>query len=457
MTQTTAVIIGYSLAGACAARILSRVCDRVIVVERDELSGDATPRAGVPQGRHAHMILDRGRRELEHFFPGFEERIAAKGAVIIDPGLEFASYGRTGWGPRSQTSTRVVCASRDLTDATVRELAAPASNVEIRQRCEVTALRVDNLRITGVDIRDRETHTSETLSTHLVVDASGRASKLPALLEAAGIAVPDETVIDSGTWYSTRWFERPRSDAWWKAAIMIPTPEGAGALLMPVEGDRFIVSIATVGRGQPDIDEDNYHDALRKLPSPIIAEAVGSPVSPVYGSRSTPNRFRHYDRWLAPVAGLIPLGDAMCSLNPIHGQGVSCTAVCARLFESAVAEAGVRSPTLASRFIKAQARWLAEPWGVATSFDLRFPATQGKRKLVPKLMMPYMKLFAEAVRTDVELLRQVAEVGQLNAPMATLMAPRVVARVLQSAVKRGFRTPSYAQRMTAYPPPTITA
>jgi 2-polyprenyl-6-methoxyphenol hydroxylase-like FAD-dependent oxidoreductase len=458
MTRSTAVIIGYSFAGACCARILSRVCDRVVVVERDELPAGPVARTGVPQGRHAHMILDRGRRELEHLFPGFERTLVERGGVIIDPGLEFASYGRTGWAPRSQTTLRVVCASRDLTDAVVRELAAPAPHVEIRTGWQVGSLRVEGRRVTGVELRSRDGSRAESIDTALVVDASGRGSKLPALLEEAGIAPPDETTIDSGTWYSTRWFERRGFSAWWKAAILVPNLAGPGALLMPVEGDRWIVSIASVGRGQPAIDDSNYRAALEALRSPIIAEAVGAPVSPVHATRSTPNRFRHYHRWREPVVGIVPVGDATCALNPIHGQGVTCTAVCARILESCLAEGGVHSPTLASRFIRAQARWLAEPWGTATSFDLQFPNTAGKRRLAPKLFAPYMRLFAEAVREDGDLFRRVGEVGQLNEPMASLMAPRIVARVLQSAVRRRVnRVAPEASRTAAYPPPTIMA
>jgi 2-polyprenyl-6-methoxyphenol hydroxylase-like FAD-dependent oxidoreductase len=454
MSHSTAVIVGYSLAGACCARILSRVCDRVVVIERDELPTTVTSRPGIAQARHAHLILDRGRRELEHFFPGFEQRMVEQGAIVIDPGLEFATHGRSGWAPRVETSLRAICASRDLTDATVRQLASLPANVELRTNCEVASLRITNHRVTGVEVRHRDASQPETIDAMLVVDASGRTSKLPTLLEAAGVAPPEETVIDSGTWYSTRWFERTKpSSSWWRAAILIPTPAGPGALLMPVEGNRWVVSIATVGRGQPDIDADNYQATLEKLPSPIVAEAVGAPISPVYGSRSTPNRLRHFDRWAQPVSGLIPVGDAVCALNPVHGQGVSHTAVCARLFEAAVAEEGVQSPTLSARFLKAQAHWLAELWGGATSFDLSFPTTPGKRPLAPKLIAPYMRMFAEAMREDRELLRQVGEVGQLNQPMATLMAPRVVAKVLQSAVRRrltGTR-PSPA-RTAAYPP-----
>lgn len=461
-TNTTAIIIGSSLAGITCARFLSRVCQTVILVDRDEAPGSDGARAGIPQARHAHIILDRGRRELEHCFPGFERRMVERGARLIDPGLEFATLGNVNWLPRIATDARMLCASRDLTDATIRELGGALPNVEFRSRTEVTELRLDGRRVVGAQLQARG-GASEVVRADLVVDASGRSSKLPALLERAGVTPPGETVIDSGTWYSTRWFQaRPghalREASWWKAAILTPTLTGPGALLIPVEGDRWIVSIASVGAGQPSIDDNNYLAALQGLRSPIIAEAVGEPLSPVYGYRATVNRMRHFERWADPVAGLIAVGDAAVALNPIHGQGVTCTAVCARLLEAAVAEAGVASPTLAVRYHKAQAGWMREPWGIAASFDLRYPATVGKRPFAPKLLAPFMKLFAEALRDDPQLLRQLTEVGQLNRPFGTMMTPGVVALVLRKAVRRRLSGQRPVVSPAApYPPHTITA
>jgi len=461
--HTTAIVIGHSIAGLSCARFLSRSCRTVIVIERDELAGGGAARPGVPQARHAHVILDRGRRELEHYFPGFERRMVERGAQLIDPGLEFAARGPSGWNPRHPSGAQMICATRDLTDATLRELAGPLDNVEVRARTEVKELRIERGRVVGAVVQGRDRGGVEALEADLIVDASGRGSKLPALLDQAGIAPPEETVIDSGTWYATRWFQaRPGhalSEAcWWKAAIITPTPAGAGALLIPIEGDRWIVSIASVGAGQLRVDDASYLDVLRSLPSPIIAEAVGEPVTPVYGYRATVNRMRHFERWTTPVAGLVAVGDAACALNPIHGQGVACTLVCARLLEAAIAHEGVQSPTLAARFFTAQARWNRGPWGLASDFDLRFPSTVGKRRLAPRLFAPYMKLFSEACREDVSLLRRISGVGQLNAPAATLMAPGVIARVLQAAVQRRLsgKRPS-PSRTAAYPPHTIAA
>jgi 2-polyprenyl-6-methoxyphenol hydroxylase-like FAD-dependent oxidoreductase len=69
MPQKGAVVIGGSLAGLCAARVLAGFYDRVTIVDRDSYPAGAFERAGVPQSRHVHALLARGRRELEGLFP----------------------------------------------------------------------------------------------------------------------------------------------------------------------------------------------------------------------------------------------------------------------------------------------------------------------------------------------------------------------------------------------------
>ena len=58
-----AVVLGGSLAGLCAARVLADHFDEVTVVERDALPDVATQRAGVPQGRHVHAMLEKEARQ----------------------------------------------------------------------------------------------------------------------------------------------------------------------------------------------------------------------------------------------------------------------------------------------------------------------------------------------------------------------------------------------------------
>src|SRR5512138_1211072 len=97
MSERTAVVLGASIAGLCAARALVDVADRVLVVDRDVLPAGVADRGGVPQARHVHQLLIRGRTELERLFPGFDAAMGAGGAVEVDFLRDFATLRPTGW------------------------------------------------------------------------------------------------------------------------------------------------------------------------------------------------------------------------------------------------------------------------------------------------------------------------------------------------------------------------
>ena len=80
-----------SVAGMCAARVLSDFVDTVTIVERDAYPASPDFRPGVPQARHVHNLLARGLRELEGFFPGFEQRMRERGAVPVESGWDIAT------------------------------------------------------------------------------------------------------------------------------------------------------------------------------------------------------------------------------------------------------------------------------------------------------------------------------------------------------------------------------
>ena len=70
MKRQRAVVIGASLAGLLAARVLRDAFDEVVLVERDRIPVRPEPRSGVPQARHIHVLLVRGAQILEALFPG---------------------------------------------------------------------------------------------------------------------------------------------------------------------------------------------------------------------------------------------------------------------------------------------------------------------------------------------------------------------------------------------------
>ncbi len=61
----SAVVLGGSIAGLCAAGALADYFDHVVVLERDILPSDAEHRRGVPQSKHPHWLLNSGRRAID--------------------------------------------------------------------------------------------------------------------------------------------------------------------------------------------------------------------------------------------------------------------------------------------------------------------------------------------------------------------------------------------------------
>jgi 2-polyprenyl-6-methoxyphenol hydroxylase-like FAD-dependent oxidoreductase len=444
MSARSVVVLGGSMAGLCAARALADHAEHVTIVERDALPAGCADRAGVPQSRHPHALLVRGRRELERWFPGFDARMLAAGALELDFLRDFAAYRADGWWPPMDSGVRTLFASRALLESVVRDLLRAHPRVVWRDRTEADGLVGDasggRPRVTGVQVTSRDGGGSEVLSADLVVDASGRSARTPEWLRALGVTPPGETVVDARAAYSTRWYQAPRTrpaDWWWKGIWIDPKelPQERAGVLMPVEGDRWIVALGGLGGNHPPSDEAGFDDALRALRSPLIADVVAhaTPISGVYGNREMANRFRHYDRWRARVDGFVALGDAACKFNPIHGQGMTSAVVCAGILDATIGRLGLTSPELPRAYFRAQARFLRDPWMLATGADFRVPGTTGPRPPLTGLTTRYLDAFMRALTEDEMLRKTLAEVIHMLRPASALFAPGIMARVARHA------------------------
>ena len=456
MTVQRAVVIGGSIAGLCAARALADYFDRVTVLDRDAYPAGPAERAGVPQGRHVHALLARGRCELERLFPGFERRMLAAGAHEIDFGRDFATLRGAGWMAREESGIATLFASRTLLETIVRDLLRAVPRVELLEHAAVTGLvaeRRRHPRVRAVRLADGE------LAAELVVDASGRGSKAPAWLGALGLEPPAETVVDSHSGYATRWYREPEparwpAEWWWKGIWVDPQePEHMTAgVLFPVEGGRWIVTIAGIAGHYPPSDEAGFGAALGRLRSPIIAHAVqlAEPISPVYSNRAMANRFRHYERWPARLDGFLAVGDSVCAFNPVYGQGMTTAAVAACILADCLARVGPTSPTLPPTFFRAQGRFLGEPWSLATGADFRFPGTAGERPALIGVFNRYTDALFAAAADDAELRRLIGEVINMLRPPAAFFAPRVLGRVALATLGRVLQ-PAAAAPVPALP------
>ncbi len=442
-----AIVIGGSMAGLWAARVLADHFERVTVIERDRFPLTPEPRKSVPQAHHVHVLLTQGQRVLERLFPGLDAELAAAGAPSVIWTSECLIHGRDGWAPRYPSELVTRTCSRYLLEWHVRRRLATSPSVHFLERCAVTGLLSDADRkaVTGVLFRRWQqveaSNQVESLTANLVVDASGRNSRTPTWLQALGYEPPKETTINAFLGYASRWYQRPPGlQADWKALLLFPRPPDipAGGIIYPVEGDRWVVTLAGIARHYPPTDEAGFMDFARHLRVPHLYEAIkdAQPLTPIYGYRRTDNRLLHYERLARWPEGFVVLGDAVCAFNPVYGQGMTTSALGALALDRLLHERRQHHSDgdlrgLGRRFQRQLAKVNATPWLMATSEDFRWPTTEGGRPgSLTRFMHGYLDWVVRAMEVNPVVSLVFWEVTHLLKPPIALLHPRVVTRVL---------------------------
>ncbi|MFL6194658.1 MAG: FAD-dependent oxidoreductase [Thermoanaerobaculia bacterium] len=435
-----AIVIGGSIGGMLAARVLSEHFDRITLIERDHLPEGGANRAGVPQARHLHFFLKRGLSVVEELFPGVKPDLLAAGSHLLDQGKDFRILYRSGWSPKVPCNLEICTFTRPLLESTIRRHLLEDSKIQILDRREVAGLVMDEggTRVEGVRVRPRGQEDGDvTLRADLVVDVSGRGSKAPEWLEAAGYERPEETVVDAFWGYATRIYEPVEGfSAEWKSLFLLNRPpyQPRAGIIQPIEGNRWIVTLAGVMRDYPPTDEEGFLRFARSLSSPELFRAIerARPLSKIWGYRQTENRLRHYEKLSRLPRGFVTMGDAVCSFNPVYALGMTLTCLAVMELRDSLREG--RGQVESLKFQKRLARLAAGSWALTTGEDLRWPATQGG-EITPKVkfMHWYIDQIIRLIPQSDEVFRRFQEVNHMLKPPTALFHPAISLRVLRQA------------------------
>jgi 2-polyprenyl-6-methoxyphenol hydroxylase-like FAD-dependent oxidoreductase len=468
MIDKRAIVIGGGIAGMCAARALSDFFDRVVVIERDKYPEGVIGRAGVPQSRMFHTLLERGRREIEALFPGFHALMDSRGAPRVSFGFNAALMSPRGWGPPLPfPRIRGLFTSRGLLECTMRDLFRKVPNVELLEETEVIRLlaspRDNRMVCHGVEIHSRA-NGAKLIEGDLVVDASGGNARSERWLERLGLTSPDEEVLDPLLTYAGQWL-RMREGAkwpsrwWWTHGAFIqrvPPDDVRGAHLMKQENDRWLLTLVA-GAGQyPPTYPDGAAKFVAELRSPLIAQMLPlfEPTSKMTAYRLSKNRWRHYERWKENLDGFIALGDAACVFNPNQGQGMSVAAAEAGILRRCLKE--TTSPELLPRrFFAAQAAFQINPWRLAVCNDLRFSSVQGERTPAIRFFNWYREQLALSPSRRVQ--QRLAEADLLLKPVASIFDPAIMLSALASSPKLARRPDEVAEARFGPLPPALAS
>jgi 2-polyprenyl-6-methoxyphenol hydroxylase-like FAD-dependent oxidoreductase len=441
-----AVVLGASMSGLLAARVLSDHYRTVTVVERDVVSDDPADRRGVPQGRHAHALLARGGQILDELFPGILDELVADGAPVWDGGElswfhwnygghPFMRPGKAGVDPKVNALYQ---ASRPFLERHVRRRLQAIGNVTIldgHDAAELTST-ADRTRVTGVRVIDHETAAERAVTADLVVDALGRAAHTPAFLEGLGYGRPVEEHVVVHTTYVSQLLRIPPGTLEERLIVIGPVPgRPTGMAMLSYENDTWMFTVfGMVGHEPPRDLAGMLSFAEEYAPGHLLAAVrAGEPIAPVVQHKLPSSQWRRYDKMPRFPEGLLVTGDAMCSLNPIYGQGMTVAALEALALRESLRR-GVTG--LSRRYFRSAAKSIGVAWSLATGSDLAFPEVEGRRTRAISLTNRYIDWVLTACETDAVVGLQFLRVSFLVDPPTRLFHPSFIYRVAATNQRR---------------------
>ena len=438
-----AIVIGGSIAGLIAARVLSDYFECVTILERDEIENRPVIHKSVPQGNHLHGLLNGGQRVLSALYPGFTDDLRGLGAHRITIGRDIVWYLPDGKAYSATGSLRAPfdvgleghCASRGLIEHVIRRRTQELPGIRVETGTTVHELICHGGRINGVRCDDKRSFEAE-----LVVDATGRTSRAAQWLAAVGFSEPRQTRIGVDTAYSTANFRVPE---WYDGETLIfitgpaPTFTRRGYVIRIENGSLLISLIGRFG-DYPPTDREGFLAFAKDLHSDLAWRIVrdAEQLTPIAHHRFPTSVQRHYEQASSLAERFLAIGDALCTFNPIHAQGMSAAARQANLLREVLSEHLAQARGLdgiEGAFFSRAADLNSTPWNLAAAFDFAFPQTRGERPPGSGERARYFAALDRLQTEDPEIRRLMTEVLQLVRPLSTLLEEplrsRIVARM----------------------------
>jgi 2-polyprenyl-6-methoxyphenol hydroxylase-like FAD-dependent oxidoreductase len=433
-----AVVIGASMGGLLAARVLTEHYDQVTVVERDHLGEEPMPRRGVPQGCQPHVLLARCAQIVEELFPGYLDELVAAGAHRWDDGdlskfdTCFGGHiiNRTAQIPLPESLVQHY-ASRPVIEHLVRRRLQALPQVAIFDGHRVDTLLTTGIRVTGAAVSGPDGRVRE-MPADLVVDASGRGSRAPAFLDRLGYGRPPVEELTVRVAYASMPVRMAPEALRENVIVRLFEPgRPRGFVMFRCEKDTWVVGAGTLGGVRPPTTPEELLDFGEGIAPPyaLAAARAAEPLAGVSVHHYPSNRWRHYDRMHRLPAGFVVTGDAMCSFNPIYGQGMTIAAIEALILRDCLRRGDAELPR---RFYRATAKPIRVAWQTAVGSDLALPEVAGRPSPAMRLTNAYTDRVLAAAEVDPVVAQDFMRVIGMVAAPSRLMHPSFMLRVAQA-------------------------
>lgn len=440
-----AVVIGGSIAGIAAAKVLSETFDRVIVLEQDDSHRRREGRPGAAQGWHLHHLLTAGRIELERFFPGIVDDMVSEGAFKVDMAAQYRIRLGGSWKKPGTSDIEIICAGRPLLEWCVRRRLDDEPRIDFHYAAEVADLVFDRASntIVGVAVANGAAGDGdlEVVPAEFVVDASGKNTRVPEILDRIGIGAPTVEQDIINCFYSTMQHRVPPDRQWQDKVMVICYAyrpfEDTYAAQYYTDSSRTILSTSLVAYNcySPPRTAREFREFADLMPSPVVGENIDGlePASPIYNFRY-PNMLRlRYEKKRNLPRALLAVGDAYTSADPVSGLGMSLALKEVRQMQVLLAKYGPGHRDLPRRYYRAIAKMADTAWFVIREQNLRFgwmKDVDKKRPFYFRALTWYMDRLVELVHDDLTTYRDFLAVVHLVKPPLALMKPGIASRVI---------------------------
>ena len=434
-----AIVMGGSLGGLLTARVLSKHFDRVTIVEKDRVSQVPESRPGQPQTQHLHGLLGMGLKIMTDYFPDLPLALVANGASINDFAMSMRWHLYGGYRSQFKIGFPSTTMSRGLLEHLIRERVLAIPNLTLLDRAIVKSLQTtpNRDRVIGTIVAQHDSQSqTRLLSADLVVDVTGRSSRSGQWLEDLGYDPPPASKVHVNVCYTTRIYRRdpedPRSHAWILNSPTPPQQANFGGII-PIEGDRWIVSVGGWHGNWAPTTEAGFLEFVRGLPSPDIYDIISQsePLSEIVPYKFPFSLRRYYERLRRFPVGYLVLGDAVSSFNPTYGQGMTVAALEVAELDRLLTQ-NVSPTQLAQTFFQRIAKIIDIPWQLAVGEDFRFPQTTGVKPLGTDFINLYATWVHRTTLHDPVVCETFLQVMNLMIQPICLLHPRIVWRLLRT-------------------------
>jgi 2-polyprenyl-6-methoxyphenol hydroxylase-like FAD-dependent oxidoreductase len=443
-----AVVMGGSISGMLAARVLADFFDEVIIIEADDMPDIKHARKRVPQGQHSHVLLQAGQQVLERCFPNFVTELIADGSVVLDftNDLEWFHFGN--WKKRFESGIIGVQQTRPFLEWHIQRRLMDYSNINIHHNCLVVGFKFssDQRTIQGVKVREHNDLSDNDIICDLVVDATGYGSQSRKWMPELPSQSPVEAVkID--LFYATRFYQTDNSNLGWKNLMIsaqLPYQPYAGVILS-FEENKFGVTLGGYLK-QPPKTHEEFKAIARSLPQPHIHEFLqhAKPISDLNTYRIPSQVRNRFDRSSNMPSHLIVMGDAYCRFDPLYGQGMSVAFLEAELLGNELRSMKHRGElnTLHNRFHKKLVRLTQGPWDMAITESFRHPDISGQRPRGIKLMQWLTQKIYKASANQQDVYLALAQVMNLTTSSSAFFRPALLPKLFFQFSNTDVSTPA---------------